>query len=75
MKAHQKCFSVSKGDDLANRFVLVANLEAEDGGTSITQGNERVIAARLSDAKFFFDQDLKVSLEDPRAEAQGRQIP
>ncbi|MGA9540683.1 MAG: glycine--tRNA ligase subunit beta [Methyloceanibacter sp.] len=63
MKAHQKCFSVSKGDDLANRFVLVANLEAEDGGTSITQGNERVIAARLSDAKFFFDQDLKVSLE------------
>lgn len=63
MKAHQKCFSVSKGDDLANSFVLVANLEADDGGTSITQGNERVIAARLSDAKFFFDQDLKVSLE------------
>ena len=63
MKAHQKCFAVSKGDELANRFVLVANLEAEDGGTSITQGNERVIAARLSDAKFFFDQDLKVSLE------------
>lgn len=63
MKAHQKCFSVSKGDELANRFVLVANLDADDGGTSITQGNERVIAARLSDAKFFFDQDLKVSLE------------
>ncbi len=63
MKSHQKCFSVAKGDDLANRFVLVANLEADDGGTSITQGNERVIAARLSDAKFFFDQDLKVSLE------------
>ncbi|GFO82975.1 MAG: glycine--tRNA ligase beta subunit [Methyloceanibacter sp.] len=63
MKAHQKCFSVTKGDDLANRFVLVANLEAEDGGTAITQGNERVIAARLSDAKFFFDQDRKISLE------------
>lgn len=63
MKSHQKCFSVVKGDDLANRFVLVANLEADDGGTSITQGNERVIAARLSDAKFFFDQDLKVFLE------------
>ncbi len=63
MKAHQKCFSVSKGDDLANRFVLVANLEAEDSGTAITQGNERVIAARLADAKFFFDQDRKVSLE------------
>ncbi|MDJ0512056.1 MAG: glycine--tRNA ligase subunit beta [Methyloceanibacter sp.] len=63
MKAHQKCFAVSKGDELANRFVLVANLEAEDGGTSITQGNERVIAARLADAKFFFASDLKVSLE------------
>ena len=63
MKSHQKCFSVAKGDDLANRFLLVANLEADDGGTSIAQGNERVIAARLSDAKFFFDQDLKVSLE------------
>jgi glycyl-tRNA synthetase beta chain len=63
MRAHQKCFAVSKGDELANRFVLVANLEAEDGGTSITQGNERVIAARLADAKFFFDQDLKIPLE------------
>lgn len=63
MKAHQKCFSVRKGDELANRFVLVANLDAKDGGTAITQGNERVIAARLSDAKFFFDQDRKISLE------------
>jgi glycyl-tRNA synthetase beta chain len=64
MKAHQKCFSVRKGDALANRFIVVANLEAKDGGKAITAGNERVIRARLADAKFFFDQDRKVSLED-----------
>jgi glycyl-tRNA synthetase beta chain len=44
--------------------MLVANLKAEDRGRAITQGNERVIAARLSDAKFFYDQDRKCSLED-----------
>ncbi len=49
---------------LANRFLLVSNLIAVDGGDKIVQGNERVIAARLSDAKFFWDQDLKVSLEE-----------
>jgi len=64
MKAHQKCFSLKKGDALANRFMLVANLKAEDRGRAITQGNERVIAARLADAKFFYDQDRKASLED-----------
>lgn len=63
MKAHQKCFSVMKGEALANGFVLVANLKAEDRGKAIKAGNERVIAARLADAKFFFDSDLKVSLE------------
>src|SRR5690242_7030481 len=65
MKAHQKCFSVrNKRGELANRFILVANLEAEDGGKAIVAGNERVIAARLSDAKFFFEQDRKVMLPD-----------
>ncbi|MEX1060696.1 MAG: glycine--tRNA ligase subunit beta, partial [Methyloceanibacter sp.] len=64
MKAHQKCFSLRKGDKLANRFILVANLEAKDGGKAIVAGNERVIAARLADAKFFFDQDRKVMLPD-----------
>ncbi len=64
MKAHQKCFSLTKGDKLANRFILVANLKAEDGGKKITEGNERVIRARLADAKFFYDQDRKLSLED-----------
>lgn len=66
MKAHQKCFSVRRPDDgkLANRFIAVANLEAADGGRAITQGNERVIAARLVDARFFWEQDLKVPLEE-----------
>ena len=64
MKAHQKCFSLRRGDKLANRFIVVANLQADDGGRAITAGNERVIRARLADAKFFFDQDRKVMLED-----------
>ena len=64
MKAHQKAFSLKKGDALANRFIVVANLEADDGGHAITAGNERVIAARLADAKFFFEQDRRISLED-----------
>jgi glycyl-tRNA synthetase beta chain len=70
MKAHQKCFSLSKdksGGNLANRFILVANLEADDDGKDIVAGNERVIRARLADAKFFFDQDRKVPLEERAA--------
>jgi glycyl-tRNA synthetase beta chain len=56
---------VSKDEGaLANKFILVANLEAEDGGKAITAGNERVICARLADAKFFYDTDLKTRLED-----------
>src|SRR4029079_3913791 len=47
-----------------NRFVVVANLEARDKGKAIVAGNERVIRARLSDAKFFFEQDRKVMLPD-----------
>jgi glycyl-tRNA synthetase beta chain len=64
MKAHQKCFSLRQRDKLANRFILIANLKAKDGGKAIVAGNERVIAARLADAKFFFDQDRKVMLEE-----------
>ncbi|KIZ41409.1 glycine--tRNA ligase subunit beta, partial [Rhodopseudomonas palustris] len=51
-------------DKLANKFILTANIEASDGGAAITAGNERVIRARLSDAKFFYETDLKTSLED-----------
>lgn len=66
MKSHQKCFSLRdpKTGKLANKFILVSNLEAEDGGKAIISGNEKVIAARLSDAKFFWEQDLKIRLED-----------
>jgi glycyl-tRNA synthetase beta chain len=67
MKAHQKCFSLrDKHGKLANRFILVANLKAKDGGKAIVAGNQRVIAARLSDAKFFFDQDRKVKFDEGR---------
>jgi len=65
MKAHQKCFSLRRRNDaLANRFIVVANLEARDKGKAIVEGNERVIRARLADAKFFFEQDRKVMLPD-----------
>lgn len=67
MKAHQKCFSLhDKKGKLANQFILVANLKAKDGGKAIVTGNERVIAARLADAKFFFDQDRKVKFDEGR---------
>ncbi|MGZ8401341.1 MAG: glycine--tRNA ligase subunit beta, partial [Methyloceanibacter sp.] len=55
---------LSGGGVLANRFILIANLEADDGGNAIVAGNERVIRARLADAKFFFDQDRKVKLDE-----------
>ncbi|MEQ1653228.1 MAG: glycine--tRNA ligase subunit beta, partial [Hyphomicrobium sp.] len=66
MKAHQKCFSLRdpKTKKLANKFLLVSNLVAKDGGEQITSGNEKVIRARLSDAKFFWDQDLKKPLDE-----------
>ena len=66
MKSHQKCFSLKdpKTGKLANRFILVSNLIAADGGEQIIAGNEKVIRARLSDAKFFWDQDLKHPLDE-----------
>ena len=66
IRANQKCFVLRdpKSGKLANRYLLVANLIAADGGKKIIEGNNRVIAARLSDARFFWDQDLKVKLED-----------
>ena len=65
MKSHQKCFSLTdpKTRALANRFILISNLIAEDGGEAIVAGNERVARARLSDAKFFWDQDKLKTLE------------
>ncbi len=63
MRSHQKYFSCLDADgNLANRFIVVANTEATDGGVQIVAGNERVLRARLSDAKFFWDQDRKQTL-------------
>ncbi|MEI9993729.1 MAG: glycine--tRNA ligase subunit beta [Rhizomicrobium sp.] len=66
MRVHQKYFALRDPatGKMANRFALVANMVAEDGGKQIIAGNERVLRARLSDAKFFWDQDRKVKLAD-----------
>lgn len=66
IKNHQKCFALRNASTgkLANRYLLVSNLVANDGGRTIVAGNNKVIAARLSDAKFFWDQDRKVKLEE-----------
>jgi glycyl-tRNA synthetase beta chain len=66
IRNNQKCFVVSdpKTGKLANRFILTSNTEAADAGRAIIAGNERVIRARLSDAKFFYETDLKLRLED-----------
>ena len=65
IRANQKCFVLKEqaGERLSNRFVLVANIEAKDRGAAIATGNARVVQARLSDAKFFFETDLKIKLE------------
>ena len=65
IKNNQKCFCLrdAKTGKLANRYLLVSNIIAKDGGKEIVRGNNKVIAARLSDAKFFWDQDRKVKLE------------
>ncbi|MBT5675859.1 MAG: glycine--tRNA ligase subunit beta [Rhodospirillaceae bacterium] len=63
MRKHQKYFSLEdENGTLAPYFVMVANMETEDGGAAIVAGNERVLRARLSDAKFFWDQDRKQTL-------------
>ena len=73
MRAHQKCFSLRdpKTGRLANKFLMVSNLIAEDGGAEIVTGNEKVIRARLSDARFFWNQDLKRKLEPMHFELKG----
>ena len=66
IRNNQKCFVLRdpKTGKLANKFITVANLEATDGGEAIKAGNARVIRARLSDAKFFWEQDRKKKLEE-----------
>jgi len=66
IRNNQKCFVLrdSATAKLTNKFILVANEDAADGGKVIVAGNERVVRARLSDAKFFYETDLKTRLED-----------
>ncbi|MBN8552843.1 MAG: glycine--tRNA ligase subunit beta [Caulobacterales bacterium] len=61
MKVHQKYFAVRApgGEGLAPHFVVVANVEATDGGQALAAGNSRVLSARLNDARFFWDEDRK----------------
>ena len=64
-RVNQKYFVCRDADGkLANAFVCTANIAAHDGGVKIVEGNRKVLAARLSDAKFFYDTDLKVPLEE-----------
>jgi glycyl-tRNA synthetase beta chain len=63
MRAYQKYFSCTRADGTpAPRFLFVANNVAADGGKTIIAGNERVLRARLADARFFWDHDRKTPL-------------
>jgi glycyl-tRNA synthetase beta chain len=66
IRANQKCFVLKHAgsERLANRFVLVSNIEASDGGVAMADGNGKVVRARLSDARFFWESDLKIRLDD-----------
>ncbi|MGI9449182.1 MAG: glycine--tRNA ligase subunit beta [Geminicoccaceae bacterium] len=65
MRAHQKYLALEdESGNLAPKFIAIANLEAKDGGEAIIAGNERVLRARLWDAKFFWDQDRRRPLEE-----------
>ena len=73
MRTHQKYFAVRdpKTGFLVPHFVTVANVEAADGGKTIASGNAKVLSARLSDARFFWDEDQKTRLEDRLEKLKG----
>ena len=72
MRTNQKYFACTNDQGLlAPAFVCVANIAANDGGEAIAQGNTRVLAARLADARFFWEQDLKVPLEEQAKKLSG----
>lgn len=72
MRTNQKYFACSNDEGLlAPAFVCVANVDANDGGTAIVEGNRRVLAARLSDARFFWELDLKVPLDEQAKKLGG----
>src|SRR5262249_28901412 len=65
IRTHQKCFALREADGaLSDHYLLVSNMIARDGGKGIVAGNDRVIAARLSDARFFWDQDRRTPLQE-----------
>ena len=72
MRTNQKYFACSNDEGLlAPAFICVPNIAANDGGEAIVEGNRRVLAARLADARFFWEQDLKVPLEEQAKELGG----
>ncbi|HUQ26513.1 MAG TPA: glycine--tRNA ligase subunit beta, partial [Burkholderiales bacterium] len=72
MRTNQKYFACTDDSGaLAPAFVCVANLDANDGGEAIVEGNRRVLAARLADARFFWEQDVKVPLEEQAKKLDG----
>lgn len=73
MKVHQKYFAVRDParEGLAPNFLVVANVEATDGGKALAAGNSRVLSARLNDARFFWDEDQKVGFDAWNAKLSG----
>jgi glycyl-tRNA synthetase beta chain len=65
MRTHQKYFAVRKAGEqgLAPHFITIANIQAADGGAVIAAGNAKVLSSRLSDARFFWDEDAKVGFD------------
>jgi glycyl-tRNA synthetase beta chain len=72
MRTNQRYFACTNDEGLlAPAFVCVANITANDDGEAIAQGNARVLAARLADARFFWEQDLKIPLEEQAKKLSG----
>ncbi len=72
MRTNQKYFACTASDGgLSSAFVCTANIAARDGGAAIVEGNRRVLAARLADARFFWEQDLKIPLEEQAKKLSG----
>jgi glycyl-tRNA synthetase beta chain len=72
MRTNQKYFACTNEDGgLAPAFLCIANVDAKDRGEAIVEGNRRVLAARLADARFFWEQDLKIPLEEQAAKLSG----
>jgi glycyl-tRNA synthetase beta chain len=73
MRVHQRFFAVRDPQTgfLVPHFITVANIEATDGGKTIATGNARVLSARLSDARFFWNEDRKIRLEDRLEKLKG----